>query len=161
VGVSGLDDLEGRTWRALLGAHWRLLSRLDAELQSAQQISVAEFEVLVQLAENSEGMLRMSELAERTQLSPSGLTRRLDSLVRTGLVERVRCEYDRRGSYARITIVGRRRLEGAVPDHVEQVRRHFIDRLTRRQLAALAEALEKVAGDSLCERTSGTRRSRS
>jgi DNA-binding MarR family transcriptional regulator len=161
VGARGLDDLEGRTWRALLEAHWRLLSRIDAELQSAQQISVTDFTVLVQLSETADGMLRMSELAERTQLSPSGLTRRLDSLVHTGLVQRVRCESDRRGTYAQLTVAGKERLKGAAADHVEQVRRHFIDRLTRRQLAALAEALEKVAGESLCERAPGTRRNRS
>jgi DNA-binding MarR family transcriptional regulator len=86
----------------------------------------------------------MSELAERLLLSPSGLTRRLDGLVSSGLVERRRCATDRRGALAVLTESGRARLEAAAPDHVEQVRRHFIDRLSRRQLQLLAEALDKV-----------------
>ncbi|MGA2036204.1 MAG: MarR family transcriptional regulator [Acidimicrobiales bacterium] len=140
-----LDDLESRSWRALLSAHSRLMSRLDAELEETQQLSLADYGVLVHLSEAEGRMLRMSELAEQLLLSPSGLTRRLDRMVSTGLVERTRCPTDRRGSFARLTPAGRRRLERAAPDHVDQVRRHFIDRLSRRQLASLVEALETIA----------------
>ena len=84
-----LDDLELRAWRSLLRAHARLLARLDAELQASKGMSVNDYGVLVQLSEEEGGSMRMSELAERLLLSPSGLTRRLDGLVRAGLVERV------------------------------------------------------------------------
>ncbi len=141
-----LDDLEQRAWRALLTAHRRLLQRLDAELQTAQEISVSDYGVLVELSEAPEGRMRMSELAEKMLLSPSGLTRRLDTLVAAGLVDRVRCPTDRRGSFAVLTPAGRARLERAAPDHVCQVRRHFVERLTRDQLELVAEALEAVAG---------------
>ncbi|HUC35864.1 MAG TPA: MarR family transcriptional regulator [Acidimicrobiales bacterium] len=153
TGAEWLDELESRSWRALLGAHWRLMSRLDAELQQTQQMSVAEYAVLVHLSEAEGEMLRMSDLAEQLLLSPSGLTRRLDGLVSEGFVERLRCPTDRRGSLARLTPAGRRRLERAAKDHVEQVRRHFVDRLSRRQLASLAEALEKIADEGVCGRS--------
>lgn len=151
-GVRWLDELEARSWRALLGAHWRLISRLDAELQDSQHISVADYGVLVRLSEAEGEMLRMSELADRLLLSPSGLTRRLDSLVGDGLVERVRCPTDRRGSYARLTSAGRDRLARAAPDHVEHVRKYFVDCLSRRQLAMLVEALEKIAVEPPCSK---------
>ena len=51
-------------------------------------MSVADYGVLVQLSEEDGGRMRMSELADRLLLSPSGLTRRLDGLVSAGLVER-------------------------------------------------------------------------
>jgi len=120
-------------------------------------MSVADYGVLVQLSESEGGMLRMSELADRLLLSPSGLTRRLDGLVDAGLVERARCTTDRRGSFARLTPAGRERLENAAPDHVDEVRRHFVDRLTRRQLALLAEALERIAPDEECGRSAQAR----
>ena len=107
-------------------------------------MSVTDYGVLVQLSEAEGGRMRMSELAELLLLSPSGLTRRLDGLVSAGLVERHRCPTDRRGAYAVLTPAGRARLEAAAPDHVEQVRRNFVDRLSRRQLAALADALDRV-----------------
>ena len=142
-----LDDLESRSWRGLLEAHSVLMARLDAELQQTQQISLADYGVLVHLSEADGHMLRMTELADRLLLSPSGLTRRVDRLVSSGLVERVRCPTDRRGSLARLTTAGRKRLERAAPDHVDQVRRHFIDRLNRRQLASLVDALDKILDD--------------
>ncbi|HTZ08777.1 MAG TPA: MarR family transcriptional regulator [Acidimicrobiales bacterium] len=145
-----LDELEMHAWRSLLRAHSRLMGRLDAELQAAQGMSVTDYGVLVSLSEAEGGRLRMSELAGQLLLSPSGLTRRLDGLVSAGLVERHRCPTDRRGAYAVLTPSGRSRLQSAAPDHVEQVRRHFVDRLSRRQLAALADALDKVCTGTDC-----------
>ncbi|MGH9030174.1 MAG: MarR family winged helix-turn-helix transcriptional regulator, partial [Acidimicrobiales bacterium] len=76
-----------------------------------------------------------------------GLTRRLDRLVSTGLVERLRCPSDGRGSYARLTPAGRRKLARAAPDHAEHVREHFVARLDKRELMSLAKTLEKLACD--------------
>ncbi len=137
-------------WRSLLRAHARVLARLDADLQASQGLSVQDYGVLVQLSEEDDGRMRMSELAERLLLSPSGLTRRLDGLVAAGMVERHRCPTDRRGAFAVLTPAGRARLDAAAPDHVEQVRRHFVDRLSRQQLEALADALDKVSTESTC-----------
>jgi DNA-binding MarR family transcriptional regulator len=146
-----LDDTEMRAWRSLLGAHRRVLQRLDADLLAAQELSVADYGVLVELSEAPDCRMRMSELAERMLLSPSGLTRRLDTMVAAGLVERLRCPTDRRGAYAVLTAAGRVRLEQAAPDHVEQVRRHFVERLSRTQLVALADALEAVCEADGCD----------
>lgn len=143
--VVWLDDLEQRAWRSLLIAHRRLLQRLDAELQSTQEISVSDYGVLVELSEAPGSSMRMSELAERMLLSPSGLTRRLDTLVKEGLVERKKCPSDRRGSLAVITSAGLARLRRTAPAHVDQVRRHFVQLLSRAQLAQLADALEAVS----------------
>jgi DNA-binding MarR family transcriptional regulator len=148
--VFWLDDLEMRAWRSLLVAHSRLIARLDAELQASQGMSVQDYGVLVHLSEAEGGRMRMSELADRLLLSPSGLTRRLDGLVRSGLVDRLRCPTDRRGAYAVLTDAGKARLEQAAPDHVDQVRRHFVDRLSRRQLESLVDALDKVANSPGC-----------
>jgi DNA-binding MarR family transcriptional regulator len=148
--VYWLDDLEMQAWRSLLSAHSRLMGRLDTELQASQGMSVSDYGVLVQLSEAEGGHMRMSELADRLLLSPSGLTRRLDGLVRAGLVDRARCPTDRRGAFAVLTDAGRARLEQAAPDHVEQVRRHFVDRLSRRELESLVEALSKVANTPPC-----------
>jgi DNA-binding MarR family transcriptional regulator len=145
-----LDEVEMHAWRSLLRAHARLLARLDADLQASQGMSVTDYGVLVQLSEQEDGRMRMSELADLLLLSPSGLTRRLDGLVAAGLIERHRCPTDRRGAYAALTPAGYARLETAAPDHVVQVRQHFVDRLTRKQLEALADALDKVSAEPGC-----------
>src|SRR5262245_16025581 len=126
-----LDAEQQEAWRTLLRVHGRLLARLDAELQADHAISLPDYEVLVHLSEAPARQLRMAELADRLLLSPSGLTRRLDGLVRDGLVERLACPSDRRGSLAALTQTGLDRLEKAAPTHVAGVRRYVIDRLDR------------------------------
>jgi DNA-binding MarR family transcriptional regulator len=134
------------------------MARLDADLQEQQDLTLPEYEVLAYLSEAPEQALRMAELAERLVLSPSGLTRRLDGMVRPGLVERRACPSDRRGSLAVLTAEGRRRLEDSAPAHLESVRAYVVDRLSREDLRAVAGAMEHIA-DALDVRaeTSGSR----
>ncbi|MGD9752539.1 MAG: MarR family winged helix-turn-helix transcriptional regulator [Acidimicrobiia bacterium] len=142
-----LDEREQAAWRSLVIASNRLRNVLDAELVATHHLSFADYEVFVQLSEAPEGRLRMSELAERLHLSPSGLTRRLDRLVREGSVSREQCPSDRRGSYAVLNPKGLQQLREAAPTHVMGVRRHFLDRLTPEQQAAIADALGSLLVD--------------
>jgi DNA-binding MarR family transcriptional regulator len=91
--------------------------------------------------------MRMSELAAHMHLSPSGITRRIDGMVKAGLVERKQCPTDRRGSNAVLTELGTKTLGNAAPTHVAGVRTHFIERLSERQLASLATALGSIEID--------------
>jgi DNA-binding MarR family transcriptional regulator len=140
-----LTDAEQRAWRALVGATGRLMAVLDNEMQAAHGMSLGDYEVLVALSESPERRLRMTDLAGVLHLSPSGLTRRLDVLTKRGWVVRERCPSDRRGTYAVLTDDGYVRLVEAAPTHVQGVRDHLIDRLSARQLANVAAALEPLA----------------
>ncbi len=139
-----LDEHEMRAWQGFLRASIRLLERLDAELETHARLSLADYEILVHLAAEPGGELRMTELAARTLVSRSGLTRRLDRLVESGLVARRNCPTDRRGVLAVMTPEGRARLEAAAPTHVEGVRQHFLQQLHGQDLCALARALNAI-----------------
>jgi DNA-binding MarR family transcriptional regulator len=143
-----LDEAEMEAWGAFLRASIRLMDRLDAELHD-YGLSLADYEILVHLSDEAGGELRMTELAARTLVSRSGLTRRLDRLVDAGLVERRNCPTDRRGVFAVMTDEGRRRLEEAAPTHVDGVRRHFISRLQGLTLPALTASLNAVVESSV------------
>jgi DNA-binding MarR family transcriptional regulator len=145
--VRWLNETELQAWRALISTTTGLLATLDNELQAAHDLSLGDYEVLVLLSEAPQQAMRMSDLASRLRLSPSGITRRIDGLVRSGLVERQQCPSDRRGSFGVLTAAGRTRLEEAAPTHVEGVRRHFIDRLSEGQLAQLSSAFAQVEVD--------------
>lgn len=119
------------------------MDRLDAELDE-HALSLADYEILVHLSGEASGELRMTELAARTLVSRSGLTRRLDRLVDAGLVARRNCPTDRRGVFAVLTERGRGRLHDAAPTHIEGVRRHFISRLQGQDLAALTASLNAI-----------------
>jgi len=142
-----LTDAEQKAWRALVGATGSLMAALDAELQSAHGMSLADYEVLVALSEAGDRRLRMSDLAAILHLSPSGLTRRLDALAKRGWVTRERCPSDRRGTYAVLVDAGYDALVEAAPTHVRGVREHFVDQLSARQLSNLAGALAPIAAD--------------
>src|SRR6267143_1876274 len=142
-----LKPAEMRAWRAFLDAQASLLRRLGADLVKNEDITLAEYDVLVQLSFAPDGRLRMSELSERVRLSPSGLTRLVDRLVRRRLVKRGRCASDRRGTNAILTAAGKSRLYRASPVHLRGIREHFSSHLTPTQLEAVAEALEPLGRD--------------
>lgn len=139
-----LTDQEQEAWRTMIAVHARLVSRLDAELQAAHGISLRDYEVLVHLSEAEGGALRMAELAELLVVSPSGLTRRLDGLVRDGLVKRQACLSDRRGTLAVLSLVGHAALENAAPTYVAGVRRYVFEALDQDQLDQLAATLRSL-----------------
>jgi DNA-binding MarR family transcriptional regulator len=141
--VAWLSEAEQSVWRALLCAEARLNERLDRELRDAHGLSMAEYAVLVHLSEGPPDGIRMSDLAGRLLLSRSGLTRRVDSMVRAGLLTRRSCPADGRGLMAQMTASGRRLLEQAAPTHVAGVRRYLIDVMADR-LGALAEGLAQI-----------------
>ncbi len=146
-GPRWLTEPEMRSWRALIHVTTGVLATLDSELRAEHGLSLGEYEVLARLSEEPEHSLRMTDLADRLRLSPSGITRRIDGLVRAGLVERHRCPSDRRGSNAVLTAEGLRRLRAAAPSHVRGVRAHFIDQLSEQELAEVASALAHVDVD--------------
>jgi len=127
---------EMRAWRAFIGTNADLLGALEADL-ALQGVDLGDYQVLVYLSEAEGNQMRMCDLADQLQLSPSGLTRRLDGLVKSGAVVRQGSERDRRVMMAVLTDGGRATLEGAAPHHVASVRRRIFDHLDATQVAAL------------------------
>ena len=138
---------EMAAWHAFIRAHARIVRVLEAELEAEQGLSLPAYEVLAHLSEAPDHRLRMSDLAALSVLTPSGLTRVVDRLVRDGLVERARCATDARVVYAVVTDAGVTRVERAYPTHLRGVRQHLVDRLTPDQLAAVADALGPLTAD--------------
>ncbi len=132
-----LSREELASWRAFLRAHAVITRALEVELVAEQALSLAAYDVLVQLVEAPQHQLRMTELADAVLLSRSGVTRLVDRLERTGLVSRCPVEHDGRGVAARITDAGFARLKQASRTHLAGVARHFADRLDADDLATL------------------------
>jgi len=139
-----LNRRELAAWQGLLRVHAALTQELDAELRAEHGLPLSSYEVLLLLADSPDGQRRMSELAASALLSRSGLTRLVDRLERSGLIERRRCPDDARGWFAAITPDGRRAFRRARPTHLRGVRRLFLDRLSNSDQTALAAAWERV-----------------
>jgi DNA-binding MarR family transcriptional regulator len=139
-----LDREELGAWRGMLRVHAELTKALDAELTEAHGLPLSSYEVLLFLSDSPEGRMRMSELADSVLLSRSGLTRLVDRLERAGLLERVQCDEDARGYFARITLAGRETFDAARRTHLDGVRRLFLSRFSREELRELGGLWERV-----------------
>lgn len=138
-----LDDAEMAAWVAFVETHGDLLAALESDL-APTGLTLGDYQVLVYLSEAETHSMRMCDLAELLQLSPSGLTRRLDGLVRAGWVERRGSASDRRVMLAVLTDAGRTQLADAAPAHVASVRHRIIDRLDAHEVDALAAIFAKI-----------------
>ena len=130
-------------WRTYIETYGDLISAIERDLAS-HDLTLGDYQVFVYLSEAPDHSMRMCDLADLLQLSPSGLTRRLDGLVKAGLVTREASTDDRRVMLARLTPTGFAALEAAAPDHVASVRRHVFDHLDDDQVDALASIFQSI-----------------
>jgi DNA-binding MarR family transcriptional regulator len=140
-----LSEDEQNAWRAWLDMTRLLPDRLSRELSSKHGLSIADYEILVQLSENPDHRIRMSELATRALSSRSRLSHQCDRLTKSGLITREPCADDGRGSWAVLTEAGWNKIYSAAPDHVESVREHLVEVLTPEEFAELGRLSRKVA----------------
>ena len=133
-------------WHSLLRAHATLMRQLEIDLERETGLALADFDVLAQLS-RAGGELRMTQLAARTLISRSGMTRRVTRLVDEGLVRRGTADSDGRGVVVALTDAGAARLTETAPIHLRGVSELFVAQLDNHELAALKSALDKVIVD--------------
>jgi DNA-binding MarR family transcriptional regulator len=149
-----LTDAEFRAWHGALQFTNRAMRAVDEALSAAHDISITEFDVLITLFNASGDRLRMTELAERVVLTPSGLTHLVTRLERKGLLHRVVDPDDRRSFFAELTRAGRRRLRESRATHNAVIRARLTRRLTAKQLATMGSlfaALGEIDASSAAE----------
>jgi DNA-binding MarR family transcriptional regulator len=139
-----LDNQEQRAWRGFLAMHARLMPRLNRQLNAESGLSLADFDVLVQLTDRPDCRARVLELADALQWEKSRLSHHLGRMQRRGLVAREECFDDGRGAFIVLTGDGRTAIEDAAPRHVAMVRELVFDQLDPHQVAALGDLTEQV-----------------
>jgi DNA-binding MarR family transcriptional regulator len=144
--ISRLDGTALEAWRSYLQSHASILRVLDADLVAEHGMTSRDYEVLLYLSQAEDRMLPMSALAERTMLTRSGITRLIDGLVESGLIERVSCLKDARVSYAKLTDTGYEKLRNAGCTHVAGIKRMFLEHFSREEIDQLAALLSRLPG---------------
>jgi DNA-binding MarR family transcriptional regulator len=139
-----LTPAEMAAWRTYIETYGDLVAAIERDL-SEHGLTLGDYQVLVYLSEADDQSMRMCDLADRLQLSPSGLTRRLDGLVSAGLVTREPSTHDRRVMKAQLTDAGFEALRQAAPHHVDSVRRHIFDHLDDSQVEAMASIFAAIS----------------
>ena len=128
----------------LLETNARLARELAGELESACDLPLAWFEVLLQLRKSDDGRRKMNQIAEAIVHSSGGTTRLIDRIERAGLVRRENCPSDRRAIYVAITPEGNARLDHALQVHLDYLNRHLAVRLSEGERRELTGLLHKL-----------------
>src|SRR5438132_8939157 len=140
----GQESTALEAWARLLRGHAALRRSLSASLEEEHGLGINEFEALLLLSRAEDALLRRVDLAERLQLTASGVTRLLAGLERAGLVEKATCSRDARVTYAVLTEAGRAKLEEASGPHQAAIEALFQERYTAEELETLTELLDRL-----------------
>src|ERR1700691_4797518 len=151
-----LDPLEDRAWRSFMHARHQLLLRLRRHLLQDSGLSEADYEILAVLSEHPIERMPAQELCTLLQWEKSRLSHQVRAMEKRGLVVREPTPADARSAMICLLPAGRRAIEDAAPQHVHNVRRHFIDLFTPAELDTLAALNERVlrhlAGETFPEK---------
>ena len=139
-----LSTQEQQVWLGLLAMMSSLPAAMDAQLQRDSDMSMVEYEVLSFLSMQPACTIRMSELASFARVSLSHLSRIATRLEKRGWMRRTPDPIDGRWTLALLTDIGRDMVVAAAPGHVETVRAHVFDPLTKAQIDQLRVITEKV-----------------
>jgi DNA-binding MarR family transcriptional regulator len=143
-----LSSAEQRVWRNYLVMTGRLQVAMNRQLQHDCGLSLADYDVLVALAERPG--CRISELGQRLGWEQSRLSHQLSRMRTRGLVERRGADDDRRAATVELSAAGRDALEAAAPGHARLVHDLVFAGLAADDLRAVhrwtATVLERLDG---------------
>lgn len=129
------------TWSTLIVLHGRVEQRLADALQRGHSLGLSEYRALCHLAISADGRLRMQELADRTGLDQSSVSRLVHRLEKAGFARRSHSDHDRRCVYAAITKAGRERRDDARPTYLAALSQTLDEHATDEKLSGAVERL--------------------
>ena len=138
-----LNDAEMKAWRGFVTTSPDLMNAIERDL-GAFGLDAGDYQLLAMLSEATDHRLKMCDLADTLRLSRSGLTRRMDGVVKAKYVERIQDKDDRRVSFAHLTTKGYKFLKKVAPLHLQDVRSRMIDLLNESEIKALGSAFAKI-----------------
>jgi DNA-binding MarR family transcriptional regulator len=144
TGPDWLDPREDRAWRAFMHARHQLNASLNQHLLRDSGLSEADYEILAVLSEHPTGHMPAQELGALVQWEKSRLSHQIRRMQQRGLVAREANPADGRSAIICLLPAGRRAIQDAAPQHVRNVRRHFIDLFTPAELDTFAALNERV-----------------
>ena len=142
--VSEVSPADWELWRAFRSMGEQLGRELDRQLQRDAGLSQADYGILVSLFEAPEQQLRTGELGELLAWEKSRVSHQVARMEARGLVKRVECESDGRGTWVTLETDGKRALLGAMREHAAAIRDLFLAQLDDDEKAVLQKAAKRV-----------------
>jgi DNA-binding MarR family transcriptional regulator len=144
MATNWLDPQEMRAWRSFILTAGDLIRAIERDLVPFG-LDFGDYQLLVMLSEAPDHRLRMCDLADQLRLTRSGLTRRMDGVLKKKLVTRTKSTEDGRVAFAQLTPKGFETLKNAAPHHVDSVRERLIDLMSPAELRAFSSVFGKVS----------------
>ena len=141
-----LSPAEMAAWRTYIETTGDLMRAIEKDL-APFGLDRGDYQLLAMLSEAPDQRLRLCDLADSLRLTRSGLTRRMEGVLKKKLVARIQSEEDGRVAFAHITPKGFDLLKTAAPKHLESVRRLMVDLLTPTEIKAVASAFGKISAN--------------
>jgi len=120
-----------------------VISEPFGELLQAYGLTMQQYNVLRILRGQGRGGLNCGEVGERMIHRDSDITRLMDRLVKSSLIERTRLENDRRVVLTKITENGLKVL-AKLDRPVQQCNKEYLGRISKTKLTTLINILEEV-----------------
>ena len=139
-----LTSQEMAAWRTFIVTAGDLTRAIERDL-GPFDLDLGDYQLLAMLSEAPDQRLKMCDLADSLRLTRSGLTRRMDGVLKKKLVTRTQSTEDGRVAYAQISPKGMEVLKTAAPHHLDSVREHMIDLLSPTEIKAIASAFKKIS----------------
>lgn len=145
--MSGMNSPALDAVLRLLRAQAHLQNRFAAELGGIHGLSVNELLLLMHLDQSEGGRLRRVDLAERLDMSQSGVTRMLAPMEKVGWVDRAEDRRDARVSYVVLRKAGRRLAREGARTLAAQAETLFGEPWSEEDIEALSALLGRLTAN--------------
>ena len=133
-----------QVWEGISRAHCSMIAALEKDMVPETGIPLSWFNVLAHLSQAPNEMLRFQDLARIEGLTDSGASRRINQMIKAGLIDRHTCETDRRGVYAHLTAEAKAAYDKAHAVYLRSVQRNLGNQLESGEADVVNAALSRL-----------------
>ncbi|HEY4915009.1 MAG TPA: MarR family transcriptional regulator [Candidatus Dormibacteraeota bacterium] len=133
-----------KLWEGISRAHTSMMAAIESDMLPKAGITLGWYEVLAHLSHAPNAMLRFQDLARIEGITDSGASRRLNQMLKAGLIDRHSCPTDRRGVYAHLTDKGKAAYEKSHAVFLTSLDRNLGTLLEPGEADSVSEALERL-----------------
>ncbi len=134
-----------QVWEGIVRAHSTVTAAIEKDMVAEAGMALGWHEVLLHLSRAPGGRLRFQDLARVAGITDSGASRRLDQMIKAGLIERTSCPTDRRGVFAHLTAKGQAEFERAHVVFVHSLERNLASHLQPEEADLVNVALSRLS----------------
>ena len=132
-------------WEGILRAHCSMTAAIEKDLLPQTGLQLGWYQVLAHLSHAPNAMLRFQDLARVAGITDSGASRRLNQMIKAGLIDRHLCESDRRGVYAHLTERGKNAYTKAHAVFLKSLDRNLGSQLQPAEAELVHAALSRLS----------------